>query len=168
MPNYSDLDFTQKSQFNEAKLRGAYLSMACDIEFMLVDVICICLVKDEADRKAVKVILLENAMMSKKIALTRKAIKRYNLGYYDGYKGCLNTFEEFNEWRNMFAHSRIKGDPEERDLSFMIFEYIKKGEIVEQREEFDPLYKKLLGYAAAIMKFSELIVIIYTERGQAT
>lgn len=159
-----DLSFDQHVQFTAAKLRGAYLDMCCDIEFALVDITVVCLVKDNSERESVKATLLENAYMSKKITMAETSLKKYNPVYYETYKDCFNQFRELTGWRNKFAHSRIKGDPEEKDLSFVIFQYIKDGEMIERKEYVDPLYTKLMEFASFIYKLVELIPVLYTEQ----
>lgn len=156
--------FDQKIQMIAAKLRGLYLDMCGDLEFALVDIIVVCLIKDHKERKSIKEVLLENAMMGKKIAMAESAIKRHNEGYYNQFKICFDKFKELSGWRNKFAHSRITGDPEEKDLSFIIFHYIKDGKIVERNENIQELTNLLPKYAAYIRAFVNIIPVLYKER----
>src|SRR5258706_16135673 len=131
-----------------ATLRGAYLDMCCDIEFVLVDMICVCLVKEPNERKNVKECLMEGLMMNKKITLAERALKKYNCTYFEKYKDCFTTFKRLATWRNKFAHSRIKGEPNEQDATIVIFEYIEGGIMVEKEEKALLLFNKLQEYAS--------------------
>ena len=160
------LTFEQRVQFNAINLRGAYLDMACDLEFLLVDIAVVCLVKNSVERKNVRDVFMEQNLMSKKISMAEFALEKYNATYYEKYKPNFAKFRELNGWRNKFAHSRIKGDPAGQDLSFIIFEYIKDGKMVEKLEVYQQFYDKLMDYAKYLDEMmTGLIPILYTERG---
>lgn len=160
--------FTQQVQTIAAKLRGAYLETSCDVEWVLADLTCICLVSNEEERKAVKEILLDGAMMSKKIYIAANALKRYNIDYYSRYGVHFKKFKELKDLRNQFAHSVIEGDPEEKDLSWVKFKFIEEGEMQEKVEKVQDLYNNLQEYATYFYDMmSKLIPILYQERGQA-
>ncbi|MFC0775288.1 hypothetical protein [Terrimonas alba] len=156
--------FDQRIQIISAKLRGAYLDMCGDLEFALVDIAVVCLIKDHRERKAIKEVLLENAYMSKKITMAESALKRHNIGYYNQFKVCFDKFRELTGWRNKFAHSRITGDEQEKDLSFIIFHYIKDGEMKQKPENVSELTNKLSKYAAYIRSLANLIPVLYKEQ----
>ena len=54
MIDLSSLDFVQQMQFKEAGLRGLYVSISCDIEFMLVDIIAKCEIDIPSQREPYK------------------------------------------------------------------------------------------------------------------
>lgn len=159
--------FDQRVQIIAAKLRGLYLDMCGDLEFALVDIIVVCLIKDHKERKFVKEVLLENAYMSKKITMAESVIKHHNEGYYNQFKICFDKFRELTGWRNKFAHSRITGDPKEQDLSFLIFHYIKDGKLVERKENVAGLSDLLPQYAAYIRNFVNIVPVLYREQNIA-
>lgn len=147
------------------KIRGAYLDMSCDLEFLLVDIACICLMKDKTERENVRNIFLEQTYMSKKITIAEMALKTYNCSYYEKYITHFNKFRELTGWRNKFAHSIIKGDSKQGDFDLLIFQYIKDGEMKETPENFLKLLDKLKEYASFIHSMaSEIIPILYYER----
>ena len=161
----SNLTFEQKSRFEISKIRGAYLDMSCDLEFLLVDIACVCLLRDARERNMVKEILLSGTMLSKKINFTESALKKYNIKYYEQYKDCFAKFKDFNKWRNKFSHSRIEADKNEQDLNILLFISIENGELKEDIQDRRLLYSKLPVCAGAIHKIgSELVTTLYTER----
>lgn len=159
------LTFDQQLQERACKLRGAYLNMACDLEFMLVDIACVSLVKDKTERDNVRNILMEQATMSKKITWAKRALKKFDEQLHDKYVPNFEKFRELTGWRNKFAHSMINGDKNEKDLSFLIFHYIKDGEMVTQIENVNELYNKLLEYASYLHNMmNEVIPAIYNPK----
>lgn len=163
-PQQGNPTFDQKVQMISAKLRGLYLDMCGDLEFALVDIVVVCLIKDHKERKDIKEVLLENAMMGKKIAMAEAAIKRHNEAYYNQFKNLFIKFRELSGWRNKFAHSRITGDPKEKDLSFITFHYIKDGEMVERNENVADLTNLLPKYASYIRTFVNIVPVLYKEQ----
>ena len=71
MDTQQNFDFTLRT--NITKLRGAYLDMCADLEFLLVDIICVCLLRNEKERNYIKELLINSSMLSNKIKFTKKA-----------------------------------------------------------------------------------------------
>lgn len=163
-PDKSKMAFKDRMYWTEIELRGFYLSIACDIEYLLADITCACLVNNDDEKEGVRETLFENVMMSKKINMAINALKRYNKNYYTIHKDCFDKFIELNGLRNKFAHSRITGDPEEKDYTIVIFEYIKDGKTVKRQENFHELYGNLLKYREAVKKMLDFVLQLYYER----
>jgi hypothetical protein len=65
--------------------------------------------------------------------MAEAALKRHNIGLYNHVKVNFNKFKELSGWRNKFAHSRITGDMQEKDLTFIIFPlYKKRGDLTKE------------------------------------
>lgn len=159
------LTFDQQVQINAAKLRGAYLEMSADIEFLLVDITCLCLIRDEKERNYIKEILIASNMLSKKIDFAGSALKVYNLGYYEFAMPFFKKFKEFRDNRNKFSHTRIVGDKEEKRLDILYFTSFKNGELKDDPIIIADYYDKLKDYAMAIHDLSVfLIPRLYQER----
>jgi hypothetical protein len=163
-PQQPNLSFDQKVQVISAKIRGMYLDMCGDLEFALTDIIVVSLIKDQKERKAVKEVLFETVAMSKKIVMAQRALEKLNPALYNQFKPCFEKFTELTGWRNRFAHSRITGDLNEQDLSFLILHYIKDGEMVERRENVQELTNKLTKYASYIRTFVNIVPLLYTNQ----
>ncbi len=163
------LNFDQQIQTIASKLRGAYLNMSCDLEYMLVDMTCSCLIKNQIEKENVRNILLEGATMSKKIMAAQRALNKYDINLYNKYTPNFEKFKELGGWRNKFAHSIIKGDTQENDAIFVIFTYIHKGEMITQTENVNDLYLKLLGFAPYIYTMmNEIFPILYKESNEGS
>lgn len=157
--------FDQQVQLIAAKIRGAYLEMSSDIEFLLVDITCICLMRDERERNYIKEILVSSNMLSKKIDFTASALKVYNKEYYKIAEPHLIKFKQFKEMRNKLSHTRIIGDRDEIDLRTLWFVTFKDGELKETPFNVFDTYEALKEYASAIEQLGNaLIPRIYQER----
>ena len=156
-------DFRIRTEIS--KVRGAYLHMCADLEFLLVDITCMCLLKHESERNYIKEILVSNSMLSNKIKFAKKALGLYNKEYLERHLDCFTAFNELKEWRNKFSHSRIEGDNEKKDLDVLLFISYKDGELDEDKQSLRACYTKLPKYSAAIYKLTiDLIPMLYTER----
>lgn len=146
-------------------LRGAYLDMAADLEFLLVDIIAVSLLRHEKERNHLKEILISNSMLSFKIKAAKKALKAYNAKYAEKYNAHFTLFNELKEMRNKFSHSRIDGDENKQNLDIIRFMSFKDGELVEDRQSRQELLNMLPQYAEAIHSFtSQIIPVLYYER----
>ena len=159
------VNFEHSVQINAAKIRGAYLDMSADLEFLLVDVTCVCLLRDATERNHIKEILISHTMLSKKIEFTSKALKQFDKDLYDIAEPYLNIFRKFGETRNKLAHVRIVGDDNEIDLDVLYFVSFKKGEIVKTPHRIDDLTQRIHGYAQALNEFgTKIIPTLYEKR----
>lgn len=167
-PKFLESNFERQVQWVSSILRGAYLDISCDIEFMLVDMTCVCLIKDPNDRERTKLTLMSSVGMRKIISISAMALNKYNCTYYEKYKDCFDKFRQLLAWRNKFAHSRIKGDAAQLNLEYVIFEYIENGKMVQKKEEWQPLISILKEYGNVVHKIvKELIPILYAEQHYA-
>ncbi len=158
-----DFDFQFRATIT--KLRGAYLDMAADLEFLLVDIIAVCLLRHDKERNHLKEILIAHSMLSFKIKAAKKALKVYNSQYAERYASQFTLFNELKDMRNKFSHSRIEGDSNAQDLDILNFMSFQDGELIEDRQSRAVLVNKLKIYAEAIHSFtSEIIPVLYYER----
>ena len=114
-------------QAKEVYLRGLYLSISCDIEYILVDIIAKCIIDEPSQRESFKVRYFGNNSMGKKIVKAKESLKKYNENYYYEFKDCFKTIDNLLERRNIFSHSKIEGDILEQDKTVLTFNYIDKG-----------------------------------------
>ncbi len=152
-------------QAKEVYLRGLYLSISCDIEYMLVDIIAKCIIDEPSQRESFKVRYFGNNSMGKKIVKAKESLKKYNENYYHEFKDCFKTIDNLLERRNMFSHSKIEGDILEQDKTVLTFNYIDKGVRIIDTKKIDPLFTELLTYRTGIMRLVELVLILTKERG---
>lgn len=158
-------NFNFEFRISITKLRGAYLDMAADLEFLLVDIIAVCLLRHDKERNHLKEILIAHSMLSFKIKSAQKALRVYNSEYAERYTEHFKLFNELKEARNKFSHSRIEGDKEQNDLDILHFMSFQDGELIEKTESRQTLVNKLKLYAEAIHNFtSQIIPVLYYER----
>jgi hypothetical protein len=146
----------------EVELRGIYMSYACDIEYLLTDLICNCFAKSEQDRDAMKVIFFERLTMGTKISIAKKTLKNYSEIYFESMKEAFQTFEDLSALRNLFAHSRIT-NTDNQDGIHLQFEYIKKGEQKKELKNINNLSGFLYLCRPQVMNLANLVVVIYNE-----
>ena len=145
-------------------LRGFHLSLAADMEYALMDLICTCLANSANEREDFKVSFFENVSFARKITLCKRILETH---YPDDYKLHIDLFDKFKEIRdnrNLFAHAQISGDGNEKDDSFLYFEYIKDGQQKKDKVVFADLQQKLEGYKPYIDRLLLLVVVIYNKK----
>ncbi len=161
----SNPKFVQDLQRLEVDIRGLYLSIACDIEYVLTDLICACIATDHKQKELIKVSLFEKVLFEKKIKMAEEVLLRYNEQHFKINEPAFKKFHELKGYRNMLAHSKLKGDLSQVDLSYVIFEVIKDGKIVDRKEYINQLKNKLEVFRQASMDLLLLVTIIYNEKG---
>lgn len=150
-----------RAHLKEVKLRGLYLSMASDIEHILTDISCRCLVRDESDREQVKIVFFEKMMMGKKIEISSMLLSKY-LPLED-FSETFELLRKLNTERNLFAHSVIFED-EFQDDDFLLFKYIKKGERKEDRRNVRELIEFIEKCRAEVHKILEILMKVLKKR----
>lgn len=156
-------DFTFSTEMNEKEieLRGRYLSIACDLDYILTELICICFIDKHIYRKTFKILMLERILMGRKLSILEKALHDYNEEYFNKYKRTFNSIKILVENRNLFAHSTITSG---EDKNTFIFEYIKDSEIKTKSLKIDTLFKQLGGYETDIFELVELFNLLISEK----
>jgi hypothetical protein len=89
----------------EIELRGKLLTMSCDIEWAMLNIMIHC-----ADNPYEQVRRYHKMMMHEKIQNLIADLKRYNKRWYNEYEDTLNELWEFKEIRNDFCHHTIEWD----------------------------------------------------------
>lgn len=160
-----NLPFRQRMQIQEFNIRGMYLSVSCDIEFVLISIAAKCLIEDPVEREKYKLKKMGQISMGSRIGTTEKALKAYNMSYYQQFESCFKCFKELLEYRNVFGHSRITYDPKEKDRTWIVSEYINSGKRVKEKIVIKDKAKKLDDYSKEVVKLMRLVEILSQERG---
>ena len=156
--------FDQQVSINEMQMRGLYLSIACDVEFVLTDLICACLASTNQQKEDIKAALFEKVMMDRKIKMAKEVLQKYNTQHFEVNKPFLKKFEELKGYRNMLAHARITGDPESKDTNILVMEFVQDGQNQQKKEHMNNLKAKLEGFRVAVNGLLLLVALIYTEK----
>jgi hypothetical protein len=163
--NKEDLPFTQQMQIKEANVRGVYISIACDFERMMADIIANCEIVNSAGRLEYKRKYINSLEMGKKVGRCEKVLKAYRNGiYYNKFSSQLNTLSGLVYYRNMLAHGYSNFDTNQKDMSFIIFENTIKGKTVLEKIEVQPFLMQMELHRANIMQMMNLAFILSIER----
>lgn len=148
----------------EFHLRGMYLSSAAQVEFVLTEIMCYCFIKERNKRERFKLIMLGDTSLGTKIEVAQKAVQDYNEEYYNAYKSSFEKINKLCKERNVFAHSMAFSDPNEKDNTSLVFQYIKKNKIVTDSKNLDTLTDFILQVQKDVRLLTELAVTIFNER----
>ena len=166
MIDLSHLPFTQQMQFKEANVRGVYLSIACDMEFLMDDIIAKCEIDNQDERQEFrerKIIQLE---MGKKLGRCIKSLSEYRNGiYYKKFSTQFDIIEKLVHYRNLMAHGYSEYDEKKIDKSFIVFRNIDKGKKNEEKIEIMPFLINMEEYRSNLMRLLDLTSILSAERG---
>ncbi len=157
----------------EAKVRGLYLTIACDIERMMCDVIAKCEVEAEIEREAFKLKLPFE--MGAKLKRCKEALEKYNKAYFDFFIPQFDAIEQLCKYRNMLAHGFSEYDDNKVDKTFIIFKWVEsavknpgeKTERVSKTEKIliRPFINQMNHYRDHVLQFMKLIAKLSEERG---
>lgn len=156
-------DYTMNK--SEYQMRGMYLKLAAEFDFILTEIICLCFIENSETRESFKIIMLENTLMGKKISIAKKVLNIYNESYYNSCKVAFDNLNKFTTLRNKLAHSRIMYDSNQKDTSFLLVEYITKGEIVHEKMNILPLMLELQEYYKDLQQLLDVFISLVGERG---
>ena len=107
----------------ESKIRGLYLSIACEAEFFMDRIISKC---EEIDTSKRDVLILSLPYeMGAKLKRCRTSITKYNIYYYNFFQPVFDQFEKLVKYRNMLAHGHANFDKTKSDKSYIIFDWIE-------------------------------------------
>ena len=165
MVRYEDLPFTQQMQTQEVNVRGLYLSISCDIEVLLVDIIAKCEIANPAEREDFKVRKLAGLEMGKKLGRSVKSLTIYNPHLSAQFKTTFEMINDLLGLRNILAHSKISCDPNKKNKSILWFNYVERGVRIKETREIKPLINELHAYRNELVKLMDLVIILNRERG---
>lgn len=112
-PNEAEIPFEVWAHVVEARLRGAYLTMATDFEWMLIFLIKECFdsnreeIKSFYTKKNGKGKDLSELNMVQKIEVCKQGLIKYHNSAYLEYENSFNVIDVIRETRNKFAHHKI-------------------------------------------------------------
>ena len=152
----------------ESKVRGIYLTVACDFENLMSDVIAICEEVDPSKRSLNR--LNHPFEMGAKLTRCKKALKEYNKKYFDFFMPQFEVIEKLCKYRTMLAHGFSEYDDNKLDNTFLIFHWVIK----EKRNENKMRTEKILikrfileieSYRKHVLQFMKLHAKLSEERG---
>jgi hypothetical protein len=166
MKNLSEMPFTQQMQGKEALIRGIYLSISCDYERLLDDIITKCEVIEPERRELYKMNKVRHLEMGKKLDRCRKALKKYNEFYYKVNEPYFKIIKELLKLRNMLAHGYSDYDENLQDTTFITFNYLENYKPKTKQIEVFSFLMELETYRKSIMEFMQLVIYLAAEVGK--
>ncbi|MEO8861458.1 MAG: hypothetical protein ABI358_08550 [Ginsengibacter sp.] len=161
--NDRDYPFALNMFGSEAKVRGLFITVACDFDVVISHMIMKCEEPDKEKRDALFMRLPYE--MGKKLNRCKKALKAYNEGYYNRFLVEFDAMKELLKYRNMLAHGYSQFDEKQLDDSFIIFNWIEKGKLKIDKIALIPFYKNILRFRKHLSNLYELHAAIVQERG---
>ena len=167
--NIIQFPFSLQMYGQESKVRGLYLTISCDIERLLCDLIAKCEIDNPNERNEFKLTL--PFAMGAKIVRCKDALGEYNIEYFNFVEPDFKEIELLLKYRNMLAHGFSEYDDNKFDNSFIIFNWIEKdinNKRVHQTEKIMvmPFIMKMKEYRNNVWKFMQLHHRLTEERGE--
>ena len=159
----SSPQFTKWIFETESLLRGTYLRMAVDAEFIL----CMVIVsiyennnteinthfkKDKTHFKG-----LHEMSMEEIIILTKIGLNKYRQSFFEEYKDEINKLDILREDRNIFAHSKMDFYEDNLDL-VMVSKLVNKLKVKQVFYKISDLKASLLEHHKSITKVLDLLL----------
>ena len=168
--DFSHLPFTQQMQVHEANVRGVYLSIACDYEQLMNDVIFLCGLGEGEKPANGEIIAFKNQHlrhleMGKKFRRTKRALEKYNPEYFKDFHPYFDIIERLVMYRTILSHGYSSYDPNQKDKSFIVFEHLYQGKVYTERIVIYPFLTQMEHYRSCIMELAGLCALLRKERG---
>jgi hypothetical protein len=150
----------------ESKVRGLYLTVACDFENLMSDVIAICEETDISQRSINR--LKHPYEMGAKLERCKKAVEDYNKVYFKFFIPEFEVIGKLVKYRTMLAHGFSEYDNNELDKTYIIFNWVikenGKKEMKEEKIIINPFIKEIVTYRKHVFQFMKLHATLEGER----
>jgi hypothetical protein len=175
---YAKLPFDQKMQVHEVNVRGTYLSIACDSERLMDDLISLCeldiifptgfdKINDEdviEEIRKYKIKKITWVEMGKKLFRCKQKLEKYNKSYFDSFSKYFEDISDLVQDRNLMAHGYSDYDiQQEAGKIFILFENVVHGKREEKIIEVKTFLSNLETHRKGIMELIGLTVQIRAE-----
>lgn len=147
----------------ESKVRGLYLTVACDFEKTMTEIISMCEEPDVDKRSSLELKLRYE--MGKKLERCKAAVINYNIVYYNHFIPQFEVIESLLKYRNMLAHGFSYYDDKKTDKKYISFSWSEKGKLKTDTIEVMPFVKSIEEYRKHIWLFYTLHAKIAEEVG---
>lgn len=102
------MPFKKWAIIQELKIRGAWISISADLEFLLSKIIIYC---DSKNPRFIR--KFKKTMLKDKILWAQSELKKHHPTKFYELASCFEKIEELKEIRNQMAHCDISFDPNE-------------------------------------------------------
>ncbi len=142
-----------QAHVDEVKLRGLYLSITVDIDFMLIMLIKECFkpklseIETYYTHKNGNGKELCELTMFERLDVCQQGLDKYHSVAYQKHKDSFTSVDTLRKIRNKFAHDKIDNHISPNDTTKLTFHKLRKNLIVEMNEyNIADLYKELDEY----------------------
>ena len=153
-----------QAHVNEARLRGLYLSITVDMDFLLIMLIHECFkpnlneIETYYTHKNGKGKDLSELTMFERIDVCQQGLDKYHTKSYQEHKSNFISIDTLRQLRNKFAHDKIDNHISPNDTTKLTFHKLKKNFKVEMNEyNIVDLYKELDEYRNTMQDTLRLI-----------
>jgi hypothetical protein len=163
--SFRELPYLLRMRSIDAKTRGIYIELACNVERLMDDIIGKCEVLEPLLRSGFRKNKIMHLQMGKKLSRCVKSLKAYNENYYNQYSKEFESINDLVTYRNVLAHGYSQYDENGVDERFIKYYNKEKGRIAEYKIEPMEFIKNLLEFDQVVLKLVELIQTLIRERG---
>ena len=153
-----------QEQFAEIKLRGIYLQLAVDAEFIMSMIIAECFKYNKAEitsfhfDKDGKGRDLDDLTMAEKVDVCKKGLNKYYPEFYNQHLTDLEEFDKLRWYRNRFAHYKMDFDATDKS-KIWLRKLASNYRVQSEQFELKQLWIDLEEYRKRIMS---ILVVIQT------
>lgn len=153
-----------QAHVDEARLRGLYLSITVDMDFMLIMLIHECFkpnlneIETYYKHKNGKGKDLSELTMFERIDVCKQGLDKYHSKSYQDHKDNFISIDILRQLRNKFAHYKIDNHISPNDTTKLTFHKLRKNFQVEMNEyNIEDLHKELFEYKNTMQETLRLI-----------
>lgn len=162
MQRPSKLPFATWAHLEEIKLRGTYVNMAVDVDFIVAMIIFKIYESNIPEIKTLKLSSggknkeLQDLTMFEKIDVCKQGLQKYHSHFYTSHLADIESLDKLRDFRNKLAHQKM--DIKETNKNVIILSRLAKNSQVESNEyDLKALWAELLKYRQNIMNILNLI-----------
>ncbi|HSZ84528.1 MAG TPA: hypothetical protein VK787_00770 [Puia sp.] len=157
-----------KNHVEEIRLRGTYINMAVDVDFILASIIYEIFKQD--DLKKIKNVPLLSGRKNKdldeltlfeKIDVAKYAIETYYKNVYDSKIEDINMLDQLRDYRNQFSHDRIIIAEIEGKKTIAFSKLIANYQtFTTPQYDLKEMWEYLLNYRERIMQILDMLKVL--------
>jgi hypothetical protein len=144
----------------EIILRGTYVNMAVDVDFILAMLIAEIYKYNDAGIKSLKLenkrknISFHKLTMFEKIDVLKQGVEKYHNEIYLRHLEDFRMLDTLRSWRNLFAHQKM----EFKSDTIVTFQEIHSGfKVSSTNYDVQKIWSDLLEYRSSVMSFLEIL-----------
>jgi len=147
----------------EAKIRGLFITVTCDFDIIISQIIVKCEEPVISKRDSLRLKLPFET--GKKLERCKIDLNGYNSSYYNHFLPELEAMEELLKYRNMLAHGYSQFDENKLDESYINFVWIEKGKFKIEKIILRPFYQNVHRFRKHLENMYKLHYTLTQELG---